>query len=90
MPRFIVLDAADNVAVAMEEAAKGANASLSPEGEIVLRDAVPFAHKVAIQPIAAGGMVIKYGQVIGQARTNIAVGDYVHVHNIKSFRNQVA
>ena len=90
MARFMILDAADNVAVAMEDAAKGATASLSLGGELVLRDAVPFAHKAAILPIAAGATVIKYGQIIGEARVEIAVGDYVHVHNIKSFRNQVA
>ncbi len=90
MAKFMVLDAADNVAVAMEDAAKGATATLSLGGEIVLRDAVPFAHKTAILPITAGGTVIKYGQIIGQARIDIAEGDYVHVHNIKSFRNQVA
>lgn len=42
---------------------------------------VPFGHKVALRPIAAGEPVIKYGIPIGRATRDIAAGDLVHVHN---------
>ncbi|MBQ6824307.1 MAG: altronate dehydratase [Clostridia bacterium] len=39
-------------------------------------------HKYAIRPIAAGENVIKYGNPIGHATADIAVGDHVHTHNL--------
>jgi altronate dehydratase len=42
---------------------------------------VPFGHKIALVPIAAGAAVIKYGVVIGHATREIDCGEHVHVHN---------
>jgi len=42
-----------------------------------LNDAIPMGHKVALQEIAAGGEVVRYGEVIGQARGMILRGDWV-------------
>ena len=53
---------------------------------IILKQAIPFAHKVAIRPIAKGAPVIKYGEPIGLATADIAVGELVHIHNLKSNR----
>ena len=41
-------------------------------------------HKYAARPIAAGENVVKYGQVIGVAKADIAVGEHVHTHNVRS------
>ena len=41
-------------------------------------------HKYAIRPIAANENVIKYGMPIGHATADIAVGEHVHVHNVKT------
>jgi altronate hydrolase len=41
-------------------------------------------HKYAIRPIAANENVIKYGMPIGHATEDIAVGEHVHVHNVKT------
>lgn len=41
-------------------------------------------HKYAICPIAAGENVVKYGMPIGCATVDIAIGDHVHVHNVKT------
>ena len=38
---------------------------------------------MAIRDIAAGAEVIKYGFRIGNAKENIAAGQWVHVHNLK-------
>jgi hypothetical protein len=45
---------------------------------------IPTGHKVAIAPIAAGAKVRKYGAPIGSATRDIAPGEYVHTHNVKS------
>lgn len=43
---------------------------------------IPMGHKIALRPIKAGEMVIKYGQPIGHATTDIKPGDWVHSHNL--------
>ncbi len=48
--------------------------------------AVPFGHKIAVEPIAPGDPVVKYGEVVGRATLPIARGDHVHVHNVVSSR----
>ncbi len=47
-------------------------------------DKIPAGHKYALRPIACGETVIKYGEIIGRATQDIAVGDWVHTHNVKS------
>ena len=41
-------------------------------------------HKYAISLISTGEPVIKYGECIGFATTNIAIGEHVHVHNLRT------
>ena len=41
-------------------------------------------HKYALCPIKAGENVIKYGSPIGHAICDIAVGEHVHTHNVKT------
>ena len=45
---------------------------------------VPAGHKYALRPIGKGEYVIKYGEVIGKATQEIAEGEWVHTHNLKS------
>lgn len=44
---------------------------------------LPF-HKIALQKIAKGEEIKKYGEVIGHASKPIRRGEWVHVHNIES------
>ena len=41
-------------------------------------------HKYALVPIKAGENVIKYGSPIGHATCDIATGEHVHTHNVKT------
>ena len=41
-------------------------------------------HKIALCDIAEGADVIKYGYPIGKAEKNIAAGEHVHSHNMKT------
>ena len=45
---------------------------------------IPAGHKYALKNIQEGEYVIKYGEIIGRATQNIAEGDWVHTHNVKS------
>lgn len=81
----IRLHPADNVAVALAPIAIGTTV----EG-VTARDAIPFGHKIALAPIAAGEAVIKYGQVMGQASIDIPAGAHVHVQNVTVSQARVA
>jgi hypothetical protein len=84
-PRALVLDPADNVAVAVVALSAGEEVVL--EGRVVtVAEAVRFGHKLALEPIAAGQPVVKYSEVIGRASAAIAPGQHVHVHNVVSAR----
>lgn len=53
---------------------------------VATRETIPFGHKVAIVAIAKGEPVLKYGCEIGVATTDIAPGEHVHTHNLRSVR----
>ncbi|BCV24517.1 UxaA family hydrolase [Gelria sp. Kuro-4] len=89
--RAIVITAQDNVATALEDIPAGATVKLrvgSEEREVQVRAAIPFGHKFALQPIPAGGDIIKYGEVMGEAAAAIEPGEHVHVHNVESRRGR--
>jgi altronate dehydratase small subunit len=88
MPRAIVLHPSDNVATLLDPGKEGETCTLQGEGsgQVMLRQDVPFGHKICIMPTSAGEKVLKYGQVIGTARKALTVGEHAHVHNIDSTR----
>jgi altronate dehydratase len=83
--RAIVIDPADNVAVATDALAAGER--IVVEGAAVtIAEAIPMGHKFALAEIALDGDVHKYGEVIGIAICAIPIGAHVHVHNVLSAR----
>lgn len=54
--------------------------------EVGAKAAIPLGHKIAVAAVPRDGDVIEYGVRIGKACADVAVGDYVHTHNIKSAR----
>ena len=85
--KALVIDGRDNVAVALEDIPAGATVEIlgSEVRAVRVESAVPFAHKIALTTINAGGAVLKYGVPIGFATTGIATGEWVHEHNAKSY-----
>lgn len=55
---------------------------------IAVHGDVPFGHKIALQEIAVGEHIMKYGEVIGAASHPIHKGDYVHIHNLDALRGR--
>lgn len=89
MKKIVVLSDADNVATSLADLDVDARVEVTIGGEatfIVVRDVIPFGHKFAIRPLAAGADVLKYGEVIGRASEAIEPGQWVHVHNVESAR----
>jgi altronate hydrolase len=84
-PSAIVLDPADNVAVALRALAEGEE--IVVEGApLRATAAIPTGHKLARLAIAAGDPVLKYNETIGIASAPIAAGEHVHVQNVRSAR----
>ena len=73
----------DNVVVAMRKLVPGEAVTVG-ELEITIREAIPFAHKLALQDLAVGAKVKKFGVPIGSTTAAVAKGALVHVHNLKS------
>ena len=77
----IHLNPADNVAVARIPLAPGMELLVDGASVKVL-DPVPAGHKVALRPIKAGEIVLRYGQHIGRAKRDIAPGGHIHTQNL--------
>jgi arabinonate dehydratase len=71
----------DNIVIARRDLEPGTRLAAISEGSTVT-DQVPRGHKVAVAPVAEGEPIRKYGQVIGFAARDIAVGEHVHTHNV--------
>ncbi|MFU2136785.1 UxaA family hydrolase [Gallibacterium anatis] len=83
MKQFIQIQAQDNVAVALQNLSAGTVIHLADK-EIILKQDIPRGHKFAVKDIAVQENIIKYGYPIGHATCDIASGDYVHTHNVKT------
>jgi altronate hydrolase len=81
--RAVLLRGEDNVAVAARPIPKGSALRLSDRA-IQVREPIGLGHKVALNEIAEGEPVRKYGQIIGFASKLIPAGSWVHVHNTKA------
>ena len=77
-PRIVRLNAADNVVVAVDPIDAGAGV----EG-VTAKARVMRGHKMATTAIPKGAPILKFGQIIGFASTDIAPGDWVHEHNVE-------
>jgi (2R)-sulfolactate sulfo-lyase subunit alpha len=88
---FLIHRRGDHVGVATTDIASGSRAvgvHMDDDStvEVQARGDVPLGHKIAVRDLPAGAEVIEYGTRIGHAPAGLAVGDYVHTHNIKSAR----
>lgn len=70
----------DNVLVALRALTAG-TVLPPPYQQIILLEDIPAGHKLALQDIALGADVCKYGFAIGAATSAIRIGQHVHAHN---------
>ena len=70
----IRLSAKDNVAIAVEDIARGS--AVMPG--VTAREDIPQGHKVALDDIEKGGAVIRYGVALGCANKAIPMGGWVN------------
>jgi altronate hydrolase len=79
----VKLEATDPVGLARVDLEPGAELYIDGR-HLLVREAVPRGHKLALTDLAAGTEVRKYGQPIGLAVREIAAGEHVHEHNLQS------
>ena len=83
----IRINAADIVAVALQNLCKGTAVTLEAQDNakeitVELAEDITQGHKFALRDIHKGESIIKYGYPIGEAIEDIGAGSHVHTHNI--------
>jgi len=71
----------DNVVIAIRQITKGEDIVVDGVKLLSAAEDVAASHKIALTDIKAGGVVLRYGEPIVQARDDIQKGRWVHVHN---------
>ncbi len=79
--RLLVMNGKDNVGVVLEVAVK-VDTYLYRDHTIEIIESIEFAHKIALTDISEKENVVKYGENIGYALTDIKKGQWVHIHNM--------
>ncbi len=75
----VKLNPQDNIVIALRDLQAGEQPAYVP---VPLAAPVSRGHKIAVSSIQAGENVVRYGQIIGQAKCDIAPGEHIHVHNL--------
>ena len=92
IPQLLVHEQKDTVGVVVVEGLKAGTDMLAvvthdnSDFRITTKMDIPIGHKVALKDIRKGETIWKYGQDIGIAKADIAKGEHVHVHNVKTKR----
>jgi len=87
----ILIKEADNVATALRDIGPEEDATVGigeKQRKVRIQGAIPYGHKFAVRDIAKGEDIIKYGEVIGRATLDIALGTHAHIQNIESLRGR--
>ena len=83
MQDVVKINQNDNVAVALRPIEKGETIDVAGTKVTALEE-IPQGHKFALKPVKSGEEVVKYGFRIGYAKEDIEVGQWVHIHNLKT------
>jgi altronate hydrolase len=81
--KFLKINNADNVAVALEDL-QGGQSFMIDDRDIVLSTDIPRGHKFALTDFAVNDNIIKYGYPIGHAVIAVNAGDLVNEKSIKT------
>ena len=79
--QLIHIHPSDNVAVALADLPQGTTVTVDGI-EVTAAEAITRGHKIALQDIAAGEPIVKYGNTIALATKDIKKGTWVHTHNV--------
>jgi len=83
LPSFLQLHEEDCVVLARVTAPAGTVwESTDGSMRVIARERIDLGHKMAIRPIVRGQAILKFGQPMGFATTDIFPGDWVHSQNV--------
>ncbi len=82
-PRLLLLSPDDNILV-LRGTIESGEQILIRGNRIIVEDRISLGHKLAATAIPTAAKIMKYGAPIGSATRDIAIGDHVHIHNMKS------
>ena len=81
MRKVLILNEDDNIAVCLVELEIGE--VIGQDGlNLTIQNRIPRGHKVATKAIAKDDGIIKNGERMGHATSDIKVGEHVHTHNV--------
>lgn len=92
IPHLLIHSRKDNVGVVVVEGLSAGTEMLcvvtedDSDFQLTARQNAPIGHKIALTDLRKGDTILKYGEDIGRAIADIAKGEHVHVHNIKTKR----
>jgi altronate dehydratase small subunit len=81
--RLLFLNPKDNVCTAITPIAGGTTLRINGH-TVLIKQNIPLGFKIAGCNIATNEAIMKYGVSIGSATRDIALGELVHLHNMKS------
>jgi len=81
MRKILILNGTDNIAVSLIDLASGELIN-QDDLSITVRSKIPRGHKIATKNISKDAGIIKYGERMGHATSNIEIGEHVHTHNV--------
>lgn len=94
MINAVIISPEDNVGVVIEWIKRGEELNYKTlNGEnhnMKSLDDIRIYHKVAIKEIKKNDFIIKYGEHIGVASQDIAIGEHVHSHNVDDYREDLS
>jgi hypothetical protein len=73
----------DNVVIALRSLKKGDTVILENEKSFEVMEHIQAGHKIALENMAAGEKVYRYGEPIVEATRTINLAEWVHVHNTR-------
>ena len=79
--RLLIVNGKDNVGILLEAANKGDTCQYN-DTIVKTLESIEFAHKIALVDIPKADNVVKYGENIGFAMSDIKKGQWVHIHNM--------
>ena len=80
--QVIIIHPRDNVAIALRDLKSGEEVLLPNGRHLTILADIAYSHKVSLEDIPMGAAVMKYGEIIGEAKELIRKGDFVHKHNL--------
>lgn len=87
------LHARDDVATALRALAAGEAVHVrcgDAARTVVVNEAIPLGHKIALRPLERGTRIRKYGEFIGRLTANVPEGAWVHSHNLATAARRTA